>query len=100
MTGRWHRPAAYIGLGGLLAFATYHLVRDVATSSFDVHVGVVDVAHRPHAWCQPICDYVTMPLEAFNIVTIGLVLARRRLGALAVLNAATVPLWLLAWLLP
>ena len=100
MTGRWHRPTAYLSLGGLLVFAAYHLVRDVATSFFDLNVELVNVAHRPHAWCRPICDYVTMPLEVFNIVTIGIILARRRMKTLAVLNVASVPLWLLAWLLP
>jgi hypothetical protein len=100
MVGQAHRLAARVVLGGLLLFAVYHLVRDVATTFFGVHVGVVDVAHRAHAWCRPVCDYVTMPLELFNIVTIAFVLCRVRLGALACINVATVPLWLLFWLLP
>ena len=72
MVGQAHRLAARVVLGGLLLFAVYHLVRDVATTFFGVHVGVVDVAHRAHAWCRPVCDYVTMPLELFNIVTIAI----------------------------
>jgi hypothetical protein len=84
----------------LLIFTAYHLVRDVATTFFRLRIGIVEVAHRPHAWCRPICDYVTLPLELFSIVTAAFVLYRGRLGVLAWVNVATVPIWLLLWLLP
>lgn len=87
-------------LVGLFGFAAYHLVRDVATEVFALHGPLFDVAHRPHAWCGPTCGWITIPLEVFNLVTIAIMLWRRRLGPLAWINLATVPLWLAAWLLP
>jgi len=89
-----------LGTLGLVGFAAYHLARDVLTTFFDVHWSAVDVGHRRHQWCGGICDYVTMPLEVFNIVVGVAVLQRRRVGAWGLANLATIALWLGAWLAP
>ena len=41
-----------------------------------------------------------MPVEIFNVVVSVIVLRRGRVGAWGLVNLATVPLWLLAWLAP
>lgn len=98
--------AIWLVLAGLLVFAVYHLIRDASTTFFQADSTLVAVAHRPHEWCKPICDYVTMPLELVNIITIPPVLVWRRpvtpgrVAVLAWLNLLSIPLWLLAWLLP
>jgi hypothetical protein len=87
-------------LVGLLLFAVYHLARDVLTTFFYVQSAAVDIGHRSHEWCGGVCDYVTMPLEVFNIVASAVVLRRRRIGVLGIVNLLTIPLWLLAWFGP
>lgn len=93
------RRLGWAVLAGLFLFACYQLVRDVA-AIFGVHGALIDVGHRPHRWCAPICDYVTLPLEAVNIVTIPLLWRRRRMAMVGVLNLLSIPLWLLSWLAP
>lgn len=90
---RWSAPA-------MLVFAIYHTVRDVGTEFLGLSGEFWDAGHRSHAWCGATCGLVTLPLELFNIAVCVLLLARRRAGRLALVNLATLVLWLLAWFLP
>lgn len=84
----------------VLAFIfTYHLVRDIL-QAFGIHNSVVDFLHRPHRWCRPICDYVTIPPELFVIVSSVIVLKRNKVGMLGAAVLISLLLWPVFILLP
>lgn len=83
----------------ILLLSTYHLVRDTF-QVFDIHNFLSDLWSRPHIWCGAYCDYVTYPMEIFNIVGSAVVLKRKKIGLLGILVILSLPLWLLAARLP
>ncbi len=83
----------------VLVFSIYHLVRDIL-QIFDFHSNFTNVMHRPHLWCKPYCDYVTLPLDILGIVGSAVVLRRNDLGVIGALILMLFPLWLLALILP
>lgn len=89
MSKIWHW--AFILL--LLAFI-YRLVRD-ALQIIEVHniLTDIDLVYRPHQWCAPYCDYVSLPPEIFGIIGSAVVLKRKRLGILGVLVLLSLILW-------
>ena len=81
---------------GLLLFFSYHFVRDVL-QIFGVQNYFIDIWHREHVWCKSYCRYVTLAPEIFNIVAIGVILKRSRVGILGVIVLLLIPVWLLMW---
>lgn len=83
----------------ILIFSLYHFVRDIL-QMLDLHTPFTSVLHRSHVWCQPACDYVTLPLDILGLFGPLVILIRNRVGILGILTLLTLPLWLLALLLP
>jgi len=78
---------------------TYHLARDIF-QALEIHNFIIDFLHRPHQWCQPACDYVTIPPELFIIVSSTIILKRNRVGKLGVAVLISLLLWPVLILLP
>ncbi len=83
----------------ILIFSCYHLIRDIL-QILDWHNAFTNVLHRPHQWCKPYCDYVTLPLDILGIYGSIVVLKRNRLGVLGMIVLLSFPVWLMAALLP
>lgn len=83
----------------ILFLSSYHLVRDIL-QSLDIHNAFTNVFHRPHLWCGSYCDYVTFPLDVLGIIGSLVVLKRNKLGVIGKVILFSLPLWLLAVILP
>ena len=79
--------------------STYHLIRDIL-QTFEIHNSFTNILHRPHLWCKPYCNYVTYPLDLLGIIGSWIVLKRNKLGTIGTIIILSLPLWLLAALLP
>lgn len=93
------RELVRLVFGILFAFGVYHTARDLL-QVFDLHSGFTNLGHRPHQWCAPWCDYVTLPLDVFTVLASFIVLKRGRVGKLGLILLASLPLWLLSAALP
>lgn len=80
-------------------FSVYHLIRDIATN-LGIHNPIVDFVHRDHLWCGSVCQYITIPPEIFNIFSSIIILRRNRIGFLGLLALFSIPLWIIASLVP
>ena len=78
----------------LLIFFTYHLIRDIL-QIFNIDNLFTSIGHRSHNWCKPYCNYVTIPLEIFGIVTSFLVLKRNEIGIFGKVLILSLPIWLI-----
>ena len=78
----------------LLCIFTLHLIRDIL-QIFEVHniLTDIDLVYRPHKWCAPYCDYVSIPPEIFGIIGSIIVLKRKRIDVLGVLILISLILW-------
>jgi hypothetical protein len=83
----------------ILILSIYHFIRDVL-QTFGADNFLTNILHRPHAWCNNYCDYVTYPLDLLGIVGSSIILKRSRLGKLGTIVLISLPMWLLALLLP
>src|SRR3989338_8669755 len=83
----------------VLILSTYHLIRDIL-QSFEIHNSFTNILHRPHLWCKPYCNYVTYPLDFLGIIGSLWVLRKNRLGIAGMIILLSIPLWLLAVILP
>lgn len=85
----------------LLIWSIYHLIRDIFTDILGLHNFIVDFGHRNYPeirWCSSYCQFLTIPLEIFNIVAISIVLQRNKIGLLGLIVLFTLPIWLFGWL--
>lgn len=83
----------------ILIFSAYHLLRDFL-QTFGIHNFFTNILHRPHQWCGLYCNYVTYPLDLLGIIGSWIVLKRDKLGTIGAIIILSLPLWLLAALLP
>jgi len=83
----------------VLILSTYHLIRDIL-QSFEIHNSFTNILHRPHLWCKPYCNYVTYPLDFLGIIGSLCVLQKNSLGIAGMIILLSIPLWLLAVILP
>jgi len=83
----------------LIIIFTYHLIRDVS-QTIGVSNPLVDVLHRPHQWCRPYCNYVTIPPELFIIISSIIILKRNKVGTLGFAVLVSLIFWPFAVLLP
>ncbi len=83
----------------ILILSIYHLVRDIL-QTFEIHNSFTNIFHRPHQWCKLYCNYVTYPLDLLGIVGSWLALRQNKLGIIGVIVLLSLPLWLLAVVLP
>ena len=83
----------------VLVFLTYHLVRDVLQI-----LGVENLftlaLHRPHAWCQNSCNFVTFPFQLGGILGATFILKRNKVGIIGVFVLLIPVAILLGTLLP
>ncbi|QQG44610.1 MAG: hypothetical protein HYW86_01720 [Candidatus Roizmanbacteria bacterium] len=79
----------------LLLIFSYHLIRDLF-QIFNIYNPLTDILHRPHLWCKPYCNYVTIPPEIFGIIASIIILKRNKIGLLGVILIITLPFWPLA----
>ncbi|OGK41666.1 hypothetical protein A2954_07345 [Candidatus Roizmanbacteria bacterium RIFCSPLOWO2_01_FULL_37_12] len=66
----------------------------------EFHNPLIDILHRPHEWCYPICDFVTLPLDFFLIIGSLIVIRRNFIGILGNFVLLSLILWPLAFYLP
>src|ERR1700674_2250405 len=66
----------------LLLFSIFHLIRDIL-QIFHIDNIISVSLHTSRIWCNPICDYITIPPEVFIIVVSIIILLRRKFGLLA-----------------
>ncbi len=83
----------------VFVLSSYHLVRDIL-QTFEIHNSFTNIFHRSHQWCSPFCNYVTYPLDLLGIIGSWIVLKRNKLGVVGTAILISLPLWLLAVLLP
>lgn len=83
----------------LVVIFVLHLIRDVL-QSIGVRNSVVDFLHRPHQWCKPYCNYVTIPPELFIIISSMIVLRRDKIGKLGFAVLISLIFWPFFVLLP
>lgn len=83
----------------LIVVFVYHLIRDIF-QVVGVSNSVVDFLHRPHQWCKPYCNYVTIPPELFIIISSIIILKRDKIGKLGLAVLASLVFWPFAMLLP
>lgn len=83
----------------VLVLSSYHLLRDIL-QTFGVHNLFTNILHRPHEWCGPYCNYVTYPLDLLGIIGSWIVIRRDKIGLIGKVIILSLPLWLLAALLP
>jgi hypothetical protein len=83
----------------VLVLSTYHLIRDTL-QTFGIHNSFTNILHQPHMWCKPYCNFVTYPLDLLGIIGSLWVLRKNRLWIVGVVILLSMPLWLLAIILP
>jgi hypothetical protein len=92
---RYFRLLFYV----ICLFTLYHTIRDTL-QVFGVHNDLTNLFHSNHLWCKPYCNFVTYPLDLLGVLGAYIVLKRNKLGVLGIAILATLPLWLLATILP
>ncbi len=83
----------------IFIFSLYHFIRDLL-QTFEIHSSFTNIFHRPHQWCSLYCNYVTYPLDLLGIIGSLVVLKRNKLGVLGAVILLSLPLWVLAAILP
>lgn len=83
----------------IVFLSSYHLVRDLL-QIIGINNLFTNILHHPHTWCGPYCGIVTLPLDLIEIIGGIIVLKRNKFGSLGIILFSTLPLWLLALLLP
>lgn len=83
----------------LLVVFIYHLIRDIF-QIFNISNPVADFLHRPHLWCKPYCNYVTIPPEIFLIIALIIILKRKKVGLLGKAVLISLIFWPIAVILP
>ena len=83
----------------ILLLSSYHFVRDIL-QTLNIHNSFTNIFHRPHLWCSSYCNYVTFPLDLLGIIGSFIVLKRNKLGIMGKVIIFSLPLWLLAVILP
>lgn len=67
----------------VLIISVYHFIRDIL-QTFGLDSAFTDIAHRPHVWCAPYCDVVTLPFDIIAIIATGIILKRNKVGKLGI----------------
>lgn len=84
----------------LLIFFVFHTVRDFL-QIFNIYGNIfADLLRSKHNWCRSYCDYVTLPPEAFGIVSSIVVLKRSKIGILGIGAFLAIFIFLIEFLLP
>src|SRR6266700_920875 len=90
-TKHW-QPIIYF----LFFFSIFHLIRDILQIE---HIDNLLSAslHTSRTWCNPICDYITIPPEIFIILASPFILLKNRFGLLGKIVIVVFVVWLSAW---
>lgn len=83
----------------VLIWSIYHFLRDIL-QIMGIQNFFTTVWHWTHEWCRPLCDYITLPLDIFQISATMIVLRRNRIGALGIAVLLSLLVALLMWLTP
>ena len=76
----------------LLLFSIFHLIRDIL-QILKIDNIISASLHTSRTWCNPVCDYVTIPPEAFIIMAAPIILFRKKFGILGDLILIVFFIW-------
>lgn len=74
----------------------YHTVRDIL-QIVGVESIFTNIGHWNHNWCSAYCDYVTIPVDIFLIISSLVILKRRRFGLLGVFILLAIGIGVILW---
>jgi len=83
----------------IFVISVYHLFRDII-QIIRWDFWLTDIAHWPHQWCSPYCDYVTLPLDIIGIVGGYTTIRQNKIGPLSKFTVASMLLWPLVVFIP
>lgn len=83
----------------LLVFFIYHFVRDIMQIMGAANILTI-IGHRDHLWCGSYCKQITIIPEILSIIAIVFIFHRKKFGTTGIVLFLSLPLWIVATLLP